>query len=99
MTKEHYTYILKCSDDTLYIGYTNNLEKRMIAHNNKKGAKYTRGRTPIELLYYEQFSEKGEALRQEHSLKKLKREQKDNYILENLKTNKKKIISEINKNL
>ena len=51
----HYTYIVECSDGSLYTGYTNNLKKRIKAHNDKKGAKYTRGRTPVTLKYYEEF--------------------------------------------
>ena len=49
----HYTYMLKCKDGTYYIGYTNDLEKRVKAHNEGKGAKYTKGRGPVELIYYE----------------------------------------------
>lgn len=59
--KMHYTYIVQCSDGTLYTGYTNDLEKRMKAHNDKKGAKYTRGRTPVTLKYFEGFDNKTDA--------------------------------------
>ncbi|MBP2025939.1 GIY-YIG nuclease family protein [Peptoniphilus stercorisuis] len=72
----HYVYILKCSDDTLYTGYTNDLEKRIKTHNAKKGAKYTRGRTPVELLYFEEFEDKSSALKREIAIKKLSREKK-----------------------
>lgn len=72
----HYIYILKCSDDTLYTGYTNDLEKRIKTHNAKKGAKYTRGRTPVELLYFEEFEDKSSALKREIAIKKLSREKK-----------------------
>ena len=54
----HFVYLLKCSDNTLYCGYTNNLEKRISVHNQGKGSKYTRGRTPIKLIYVEEYSSK-----------------------------------------
>lgn len=73
----HYTYILRCRDNTLYTGYTNDLEKRIRAHNEGKGAKYTRGRGPVELVYFEEFSDKNEALRRECAIKKLSRSEKE----------------------
>ena len=54
----NYTYILKCKDETLYTGWTNDIEKRLEAHNAGKGAKYTRSRRPVELVYLEQFETK-----------------------------------------
>ena len=71
-----YTYILKCADDTLYCGWTNDLEKRLEAHNSGKGAKYTRSRLPVELIYYEEFETKEEAMSREYHIKKLSREKK-----------------------
>ena len=71
-----YLYILKCGDGTLYTGITNDLEKRLEAHRSGKGAKYTRGRGPLELVYQETCDSHGEALRREHSVKKLSREEK-----------------------
>ena len=71
-----YLYILKCGDGTLYTGITNDLEKRLEAHRSGKGAKYTRGRGPLELMYRESCDSHGEALRREHSVKRLSREQK-----------------------
>lgn len=68
-----FTYILKCNDDTLYTGYTNNLENRLSMHNKKLGAKYTRARIPVSLEYYEIFSSKSEAMKREYSIKQLKR--------------------------
>ena len=59
----NYTYILKCKDETLYTGWTNDIEKRLEAHNAGKGAKYTRSRRPVELVYLEQFETKEEAMR------------------------------------
>ncbi|MFA5934487.1 MAG: GIY-YIG nuclease family protein [Candidatus Paceibacterota bacterium] len=74
---KYFTYILECSDKTLYIGYTNNLEKRLINHNNSKcGAHYTKIRRPVSLKYYETFSISTEAKRREFELKKYSREDK-----------------------
>lgn len=71
-----YTYILECADGTLYTGWTNDLEKRLAAHNAGQGAKYTRGRGPVRLRYYEVFADKEAALRREASLKRLSRTDK-----------------------
>ncbi|MBQ8839700.1 MAG: GIY-YIG nuclease family protein [Clostridia bacterium] len=72
----NFTYILKCSDGTLYCGWTNDLEKRLKTHNSGKGAKYTRSRLPVELVYYEGFETSIEAQRREYQIKHLTREQK-----------------------
>ena len=72
----NYTYILKCSDDTLYCGWTNDLEKRLETHNAGKGAKYTRARLPVKLVYYEVFETKEEAMSREVKIKKLSRQEK-----------------------
>ncbi len=72
----NYTYILKCSDSSLYIGWTNNLAKRLAAHNSGCGAKYTKSRRPVELIYFETFDSKEEAMRREYALKQLTRQQK-----------------------
>ena len=69
----NYTYILRCSDGTLYTGWTNDLDKRLKAHNSGHGAKYTRSRTPVELAYYEEFETKEEAMRRERQIKELSR--------------------------
>lgn len=74
--KKYYTYILKCSDGTYYTGYTTDLENRVKSHNEKKGAKYTRGRTPVTLMYYEEFETKSEALKREAQIKRLNLSQK-----------------------
>ena len=72
-----YTYILKCSDGTYYTGWTNDLDKRLKAHNGgKSGAKYTRNRRPVTLVYYEEFETKGEAMKREAAIKKLSRKEK-----------------------
>lgn len=72
-----YVYILKCSDGSLYTGITNNLEKRIETHNSGKGAKYTRGRTPVTLLASWIFETKSEALKEELRIKKLSRTSKE----------------------
>lgn len=72
----NYTYIVKCKDDTLYTGWTNQLEKRMDDHNNGRGAKYTRARRPITLVYYEEFATKEEALKREYAIKRMPRSEK-----------------------
>lgn len=59
----NYTYIVKCSDETLYTGWTNNLKKRLEAHNSGKGAKYTKNRRPVELVYFEEYDTKQEAMK------------------------------------
>lgn len=73
---KHYTYILKCSDNTLYTGYTNDLEKRLETHNKGKGAKYTKARLPVELYYAEEYETKSEAMRREAAIKKMSRAEK-----------------------
>lgn len=72
----NYTYILRCSDGTLYTGWTNDLEKRLKAHNGGKGGKYTRARLPVSLVYQEQYETKEEAMRRECAIKLLTRKQK-----------------------
>ena len=70
-----YTYVLRCADDTLYCGWTNALTARLAAHNSGKGAKYTRGRGPVTLVYSEMFDTQSEAMQREAAIKKLKRPQ------------------------
>ena len=72
----NYTYILKCSDGTLYCGWTNNLLKRIKAHNSGKGAKYTRSRGPCALVYYEEFENSRDAQKREYEIKSLSRDKK-----------------------
>ena len=76
----NYTYILRCSDNTYYTGWTNDLQRRLEAHNSGCGAKYTRSRTPVELAYFEEFETKEEAMRREFALKQLTRAQKERLI-------------------
>lgn len=72
----NYVYILECKDKTLYTGWTNDLSRRIKAHNAQKGAKYTKYRIPVKLVYYEEFDDKSSALKREHAIKKLSRLQK-----------------------
>lgn len=72
----NYTYMVKCSDASLYTGWTTDLDKRLEAHNSGHGAKYTRSRKPVELVYVESFETKQEAMRREWEIKQLSREEK-----------------------
>lgn len=72
----NYTYLLRCSDDSLYCGWTNDLQKRLISHNAGKGAKYTRSRLPVTLVYYEVSATKQDAMKRETAIKKLSRKEK-----------------------
>ncbi len=73
----NYTYILECADGTYYCGWTNDLEKRIKAHNAGKGAKYTRPRLPVKLVYYEVLDTKEEAMSREWHLKQLSHKEKE----------------------
>lgn len=70
------TYILKCNDNSLYTGWTNDITHRLKMHNEGKGAKYTRGRGPVELVYFEEFETKQEAMSREAKIKRLTRKEK-----------------------
>ncbi|MBR5756534.1 MAG: GIY-YIG nuclease family protein [Firmicutes bacterium] len=73
----NYVYLLRCSDDTLYCGWTNDLDKRLKMHNSGKGAKYTKARLPVELVYFEEYEDKTEAQKREWFIhKKMRREEK-----------------------
>lgn len=80
MSNKHYVYILKCSDNTYYTGYTNDVTRRIKLHNEGKGAKYTRGRTPVQLVYEEMYETKTEALKREYEIKQLRRTEKERLI-------------------
>ena len=71
----NYTYIVECHDGSFYTGWTNNLDKRIKAHNDGKGAKYTKTRRPVILRYYETFETKEEAMCRESKIKKMTRKQ------------------------
>ncbi len=72
----NYVYILRCRDDSLYTGWTNDLEKRLAAHNAGTGSKYTRARRPVSLVYLEELDSKSQALRREAQIKTLSRAEK-----------------------
>lgn len=78
-----YVYILKCNDNTLYTGYTVDLNRRIETHNKGLGAKYTKGRLPVELVYQEVFTSKSEALKREINIKGLSRLEKLDLIKSN----------------
>ena len=72
----NYVYLLRCADDTLYCGWTTDLEHRVRIHNSGRGAKYTRSRLPVRLVYFEEFEDRKDALSREWHLKRLTREEK-----------------------
>jgi len=72
----YYTYIVECADGTYYCGYTTDLQRRIFTHNSGKGAKYTRSRLPVKLVYSEEYCDKHSALSRECAIKKLTRTQK-----------------------
>lgn len=80
MDKMNYTYIVRCSDGTLYTGWTTDVERRVRTHNSGKGAKYTRSRLPVTLVYYETYPTRQEAMRREWEIKQLTREEKKRLI-------------------
>ena len=77
MEKKYFAYVLKCSDGTYYSGYTTDIKKREDTHNKGKGAKYTRSRLPVSMVYFEQFSTKSEAMSREYHLKQLSHKEKE----------------------
>ena len=72
----NYVYILRCVDDSLYCGWTTNPEVRLKAHNSGRGAKYTRSRLPVEMVYLEEYEEKKDALSREWHIKQMSRDEK-----------------------
>ena len=89
-------YVVECCDKTWYTGYTTDIIRRIKTHNAKKGAKYTRVRVPVKLIYFEEFETKSEATRAESLFKKLTRSKKEEYILLNLNANKKQDLKDLN---
>ena len=75
--ENHYVYMVECADGSYYTGYTNNLEKRIKVHNSGKGAKYTKARLPVRLIYWECFESKQEAMRREWKIKQMPRRKKE----------------------
>jgi predicted GIY-YIG superfamily endonuclease len=80
MDKRWYLYILRCGDGTLYTGITTDVEARLEAHRSGKGAKYTRGRGPLELVYREQCEDHSHALKRELAVKSMTKEEKKKLI-------------------
>jgi putative endonuclease len=76
----HYVYVLQCADDTLYTGYTTNIERRVTEHDSGEGAKYTRGRTPVELVHVESFDSRSAAMSREYEIKQLSRAAKESLV-------------------
>ena len=77
MAGDHYVYVVSCDDGSYYTGYTTNVERRVAEHNAGEGAKYTRGRRPVELVHVERFASRSEALSREHEVKALDRARKE----------------------
>lgn len=78
----NYTYMVRCKDGTLYTGWTNNIERRMEAHNSRTGAKYTKSRRPVKLVYCEEFPTKEEAMKREYAIKHMKKKEKEKMVFE-----------------
>lgn len=91
-----FMYVVECCDKTWYTGYTTDIVRRIKTHNAKKGAKYTRVRVPVKLIYFEEFETKSEATRAESLFKKLTRSKKEEYILLNLNANKRQNLKDFN---
>ena len=91
MEKMWTIYILECGDGTLYTGITDDLQRRLKAHSEGKGAKYTRGRGPLTLRYREEAADKGTALKREYAIKRLSRPEKLAMIRENEAKSKSKL--------
>lgn len=85
--KMNFVYILLCADNTYYTGWTNDIEKRVQTHNQGKGAKYTKSRLPVKVVYIESFETKIEAMKREAEIKKLTRANKEKLIKEREKSN------------
>ncbi|MFW5919194.1 MAG: GIY-YIG nuclease family protein [Halanaeroarchaeum sp.] len=76
----HHVYVLACADGTLYTGYTTDVERRVAEHNAGEGAKYTRGRTPVEVVHVESYETRSATLSREHEIKQLSRAEKDRLV-------------------
>ena len=77
---DHHVYVLRCADDTLYTGYTTDVERRVAEHDADEGAKYTRGRTPVELVHVESYDDRSTAMSREYEIKQLSRGQKERLV-------------------
>ncbi|RLM56608.1 GIY-YIG nuclease family protein [Halobellus sp. Atlit-31R] len=80
MTDDHHVYVLSCADGSLYTGYTTDVERRVAEHDAGEGAKYTRGRTPVELVHVESFESKSAAMSREYEIKQLSRARKERLV-------------------
>lgn len=76
----HVVYVLNCADGTLYTGYTTDLERRVAEHNAGEGAKYTRPRTPVEVVHVERFDTRSDAMAREYAIKQLSRAEKERLV-------------------
>lgn len=81
MAAGYFVYMLRCGDGSLYTGWTTDVKQRLAAHRAGRGAKYTRGRGPLELVYTEALPDKTAALQREFAIKRLTRQEKENLIL------------------
>lgn len=78
----HYVYVVACADDSLYTGYTTDVDRRVAEHNDGTGAKYTRSRRPVELVHVERYGSKSTAMSREYEVKQLSRRQKERLVFE-----------------
>ena len=81
MPVHYWVYVIECADDSLYTGYTTDVERRVREHDRGEGAKYTRGRTPVELVHTEEFDSKSAAMSREYEIKQLSRRQKEELVV------------------
>ncbi|WP_128477041.1 GIY-YIG nuclease family protein [Halorussus pelagicus] len=80
MPVHHWVYVIECADGSFYTGYTTDVERRVREHDRGEGAKYTRGRTPVELVHSERFESKSGAMSREYEIKQLSRRQKERLV-------------------
>ena len=80
MPVHYWVYVIECADDSFYTGYTTDVERRVREHDRGEGAKYTRGRTPVELVHTERFDSKSAAMSREYEIKQLSRRQKEKLV-------------------
>jgi len=76
----HFVYVVECADGTLYTGYTTDVERRVAEHNAGTGARYTRGRTPVEVVHTERYDSQSAAMSREYAIKQLRRPQKERLV-------------------
>ena len=79
--KKHYAYMLRCSDGSIYSGYTTDPHRREKVHNSGKGAKYTKTRRPVELVYFEEFDNKTDAMKREYAFKQYTHKEKEEIMI------------------